>query len=82
MTAPATAPPALAEAPTLVLRPVRPLPPKLQTLLDVHLLVTSRRWQERRAAPSGAWFSDAPGVIYRVRTEQIIPVPPLERTPR
>lgn len=77
-----SAPPATSEAPTVVLRPIRPLPPKLQTLLDVHRLVTSRRWRSRRASLDGTVHHLADGPVMRVRTEQLTPVPPLERTPR
>lgn len=80
-----SAPPATADhVETTELRPVLPanLPVKLQTLLYVHLQVTSRRHQIRRASRDGTLHHLADGPVMRVRTELLTPVPPLERTPR
>lgn len=67
---------------TVERRPPLPpnLPPKLQTLLHIHCLVTSRRWQLRRASRDGTVHHLPDGPVMRVRTEDLTPVPPLERT--
>lgn len=79
MTPPATASLQLAEAPTAVLRP---LSPKLRTLLDVHVRVVGRTWRRARLQPDGARVDVGDGPQTRLRTELLTPVPPLERTPR
>lgn len=84
MTAPATAYLRPDRAETVTLRPPLPanLPVKLQTLMYVHLRVTSRRWKLQRAARDGTVYHLPDGPVMRVRTENLTPVPPLERTPR
>lgn len=70
---------ALARAETMELPAALPanLPLRLRVLLDVHLRVTSHRWQRRRAAPDGTrWTLHG----LRLRTERLIPVPPPGRT--
>lgn len=82
MTRPATVP--ISGAETVELPPLIPanLPPRLQALLRVHYLVTSRRWQLRRRSPDGSlhYLPGEGGPMMRVRTEQLTPVPTLERT--
>lgn len=58
----------------------RQLPARLEALLYVHLRVSSRRWQERRASRDGTVHRFPDGPVMRVRTEQLTPVPPPERT--
>lgn len=72
------------EALTTELRPPLPpvIPPRLQTLLYVHLRVTSHRHQARVASRDGTVHRFPDGPVMRVRTELLQPVPPLERTPR
>lgn len=85
MIPPATTALQLARAETTELRPVLPanLPVKLRVLMDVHLTVTSRRWQIRRASRDGTVHHQADGApVMRVRTEQLTPVPSAERTAR
>lgn len=69
---------------TTELRPVLPanLPVRLRVLMDVHLTVTSRRWHLRRASRDGTVHYLADGPVMRVRTADLTPVRPLERTPR
>jgi hypothetical protein len=60
----------------------RALPVKLQSLMHIHLRVTSRRWKSQRASLDGTEHHYPDGPVMRARTELLTPVPPLERTPR
>lgn len=54
--------------------------PWLVTLVHLDARVSSWRWQARRDSADGTVHRFVDGPVVRVRTEQLTPVPPLERS--